>query len=134
MKIMKMQDRIDRWDWIKERWSMKQMTQVVNSLVKSRLISTKETDEERKKEWSLFKWNVFYLNKEKEYALNENSLIAHQCLTNLIILRLTDEEYRHKLGIGKLTASEKRLLRQIMLNYELLYDTFHIKKAGGLWQ
>ena len=128
MKIMKDRERIDRWAWIKGRWSMKQMTQVVNSLVKSGLVKNRIGE--------LYQQNVISIKDKRqvEYALNENSLIAHQCLTNLIILRLTDEEYRHKLGIGKLTASEKRLLRQIMLNYELLYDTFPSKKAGGLGQ
>ena len=108
---LNMKEKIERWDWIASRWTQKDMMKVVNLLLKSDLIKEKHGQR-------VSKTNI----RQVEFTLIENSLIVHQCLSNLINDTLVAK--------AKLKPSEKKLLREIRLAYRLFYDRVKCIRYG----
>ena len=104
-----MNEKSERWDWIASRWTQKDMMKVVNLLLKSDLIKEKHGQR-------VSKTNI----RQVKFTLIENSLIVHQCLSNLINDTLVAK--------GELKPSEKKLLREISLAYRLFYDRVKVSK------
>jgi len=110
-RTLTMDEKITRWEWNKEKWTMNKMIKTTNLLLKSGLLREKN---------GIKRVNKKNLNKVK-FGINENSMIAHQCLSNIINDRLMDYDAKKKI---KLKTSDKKLIRQIDLNYKLFYNTF----------
>lgn len=115
MKRLTMDEKIARWEWTEEKWSMNEMMKTTNLLLKSGLIREKNGLK-----------RITRKNMDKfRIGLNRKSMIVHWCLSNIINDRLVDYDATKKI---KLKASDKKLIRQISLNYKLFYDTFKESK------
>ena len=109
-------EKIELWDWNKERWDYKQQLKVTNLMLKSGLIREKNGIKR------VTETNI----RKVEIGLNENSMIVHHALSNLILHRLWNKDQKNTI---KLKASDKKLIREISLNYKLLYGIFKEAKT-----
>ena len=107
---------IEKWEWIAKRWTTKEQLKVTNLLLKSGLIREKNGVKR------VTKTNI----RKVRIGLNENSMIVHHALSNVILHRLMHKHHEKKI---KLKASERKLIKQIEQNYKLFYGTFKESKA-----
>mgnify|MGYP001251618073 CR=1 FL=1 len=115
MRGLSLDENIARWKFSEEKWSIDEIFEVINLLLKSGLIREKN---------GLKRITKNNENKVK-VGINKKTMLVHWCLSNIINDRLLQYDAEKKI---KLKASDKELIRQINLNYKLFYDIFEESK------
>ena len=77
-KLLNKEERIARWDWTRDKWDMKDQIKTTNKLLKAGILKEKNAVS------SGTKSNIHKL----AIGINEDGLIAHQMLTNILIMNI----------------------------------------------